>query len=117
MRILDGYHTRISGDAETEEKLKKALKAASKVIKTRIFEEENRPIFEEAFQSVLPDWKYNSSNIGDISGWIDSTNISSANMSFLLFTEKYILLNNVNWSSKQNLRQLAKYRIKLSPST
>lgn len=70
MRILDGYHTRISGDAETEEKLKKALKAASKVIKTRIFEEENRPIFEEAFQSVLPDWKYNSSNIGDISGWI-----------------------------------------------
>lgn len=54
MRILDGYHTRISGDAETEEKLKKALKAASKVIKTQIFEEDNRPIFEEAFQSVFP---------------------------------------------------------------
>lgn len=70
MRILDGYHTRISGDAETKEKLKKALKAASKVIKTQIFEEDNRPIFEEAFQSVLPDWKYNSSNMGDISGWI-----------------------------------------------
>lgn len=70
MRILDGYHTRISGDAETEEKLRKALKTASKVIKNRIFEEENRPIFEEAFQSVLPNWKYNSSNIGDISGWI-----------------------------------------------
>lgn len=70
MRILDGYHTRISGDAETEEKLKKALKAASKVIKTQIFEEDNRPIFEKAFQSVLLDWKYNSSNMGDISGWI-----------------------------------------------
>lgn len=70
MRILDGYHTRISGDAEIEEKLNKALKTASKVIKTQIFKEDNRPIFEEAFQSVLPDWKYNSSNMGDISGWI-----------------------------------------------
>ena len=39
-------------ESNTEEKLKKALKAASKVIKTRIFEEENRPIFEEAFPSV-----------------------------------------------------------------
>lgn len=70
MRILDGYHTRISGDVETEEKLKKALKAAAKVIKSKLFEENNRLIFEEAFQSVLPDWKYNSSNMGDISNWI-----------------------------------------------
>ena len=70
MRILDGYHTRISGDAETEEELNKALKAASKVIKTQIFKKDNHPIFEEAFQSVLPDWKYNSSNKDDISGWI-----------------------------------------------
>lgn len=70
MRILDGYHTRICGDAETEEKLNKAIKSASKVIKSQLFIEDNRPIFEDAFQSVLPDWKYNSSNLGNISGWI-----------------------------------------------
>lgn len=84
MRILDGYHTRISGDAETEEKLKKALKAATKVIKTQIFKEENRPIFEEAFQSVLPDWKYNSSNIGDISGWITAGYLGKKSLSHRL---------------------------------
>ena len=84
MRILDGYHTRISGDAETEEKLKKALKAASKVIKTQIFKEDNRPIFEEAFQSVLPNWKYNSSNIGDISGWIAAGYLSRKSLSHRL---------------------------------
>lgn len=70
MRILDGYHTRMFGDAETEEKLNTALKAASKVIKSQIFKEDNRPIFEDAFQNVLPDWKYKSSNMADISGWI-----------------------------------------------
>lgn len=84
MRILDGYHTRISGDAETEEKLKKALKAASKNIKNQIFKEDNRPIFEEAFQSVLPDWKYNSSNMGDISGWIAAGYLGKKSLSHRL---------------------------------
>lgn len=72
MRFLDGYHTRISGDAETEKALKTALTDAKKVIKTCIFTEDNRPIFEEAIQKVLPDWKYNSKNVGDISEWIAS---------------------------------------------
>lgn len=72
MRFLDGYHTRISGDAETEKALKTALTDAKKVIKTCIFTEDNRPVFEEAIQKVLPDWKYNSKNVGDISEWIAS---------------------------------------------
>lgn len=72
MRFLDGYHTRISGDAETEKSLKMALTDAKKVIKSCIFTEDNRPVFEEAIQKVLPDWKYNSQNVGDISEWIAS---------------------------------------------
>lgn len=70
MRILDGYHTRVSGDAVIEDKLKDALKTGSKELKAQIFKDDNRPIFEEAFQSVIPDWKYNSSSVGDISAWI-----------------------------------------------
>lgn len=72
MRILDGYHTRAYGDAETERKIKEATKKATKVIKKQLFNDDNRPIFETAIQSVLPDWKYNSSNMNDISGWIAS---------------------------------------------
>lgn len=72
MRFLDGYHTRISGDAEKEKALKLALTDAKRVIKSHIFVEENRPVFEEAIQKVLPDWKYNSKNVGDIAEWIAS---------------------------------------------
>lgn len=72
MRILDGYHTRIVSDEENAEKLKIALKNAEKVIKEQIFNQDNRPIFEEAFQSVLPNWRYNSSNKGEVSAWIAS---------------------------------------------
>lgn len=106
MRILDGYHTRISGDAETEEKLKKALKAASKVIKTRIFEEENRPIFEEAFQSVLSDWKYNSSNIGDISGWIAAGYLGRKSLSHRL-KELDNLYFGIIRNNAENIERLA----------
>lgn len=70
IRVLDGYHTRKYGDAETKQRLKEALKQASKVIKDRLFTEDCKPIFEEAIQSVIPDWKYNSSNVGSISDWI-----------------------------------------------
>ncbi len=70
MRILDGYHTRISGDEETKRKLKDALKASTNEIKRLIFTDDARPLFEDAIKSVLPDWKYNSSHIKDIAGWI-----------------------------------------------
>ena len=72
MRFLDGYHLIRFGDAETEEKLKAALKSASKVIKRQLFTDDNKPIFEEAIQSVIPEWKFNGSNVGKISSWIAS---------------------------------------------
>lgn len=72
MRILDGYHTRISGDEETRKKLKNALKASTKDIKKLNFTDERRPLFEDIIKSVIPDWKYNSSHVGDIAGWIAS---------------------------------------------
>lgn len=70
MRILDGYHTRISGDEETKKKLNDALKTSTKAIKKLIFNAKGRPIFEESIKEVIPDWKYNSSHMEDIAGWI-----------------------------------------------
>lgn len=91
MRFLDGYHTRVSGDAEKEKSLKIALTDAKKVIKSCIFTEDNRPVFEEAIQKVLPDWKYNTKNVGDISEWIASGFIAKKQLSHRLreLDEKY----------------------------
>lgn len=70
MRILDGYHTRISGDEEIKKKLKDALRTSTKAIKKLIFNDKGRPIFEDSIKKVIPDWKYNSSHMEDIAGWI-----------------------------------------------
>ena len=84
MRILDGYHTRIARDDETKARIKQALKNASKEIKKQLFTEDNKPIFEESIKQVLPDWKYNSSNIGDISTWIASGYLGKKSLSYRL---------------------------------
>lgn len=55
MRILDGYHTRISGDESTKKKIKAALKSSTKEIKKLIFNDEGRPLFEEAMKKGVPD--------------------------------------------------------------
>lgn len=70
MRILDGYHMRISGDEETQRKLKKALQASTKDIKRLIFTDEGKPLFENTIKSIIPNWTYTSSHIEDIAGWI-----------------------------------------------
>ena len=70
MRILDGYHARISGDEETKRKLKEALKASTKSIKQLIFTDEGTPLFEKPIRSVIPEWKCNSSHKDEIAGWI-----------------------------------------------
>ena len=66
MRFLDGYHTRISGDADKEKALKDAIKESQKVIRLKIFDDEGRPIFEKEIQKVIPDWKYNEKNVINI---------------------------------------------------
>ncbi len=108
MRFLDGYHTRVSGDAEKVKSLKMALADAKKVIKSCIFTEDNRPVFEEAVQKVLPDWKYNSKNIADISEWIASGYIAKKQLSHRLreLDEKYfkIISNNATNIEKLPLR-------------
>lgn len=84
MRILDGYHTRISGDEETKRKIKEALKASTKDIKQRIFDKEGSPMFEDAIKSVIPDWKYNSNNVGEIAGWIAAGYLARKSLSYRL---------------------------------
>lgn len=66
MRFLDGYHTRISDDDDTKKNLNKALIKVTKVIRSKIFDDEGRPLFEDAIHEVLPDWKYNKDNAKEI---------------------------------------------------
>lgn len=81
MRILDGYHTRISGDEEIKGKLKAALKGSTKEIKKLIFTDEGRPIFEDKIQSFIPGWKYTSKHMEDIAGWIAAGFLAKTSLS------------------------------------
>ena len=81
MRILDGYHARISGDEETKRKLKEALKASTKSIKQLIFTDEGTPLFEKPIRSVIPEWKCNSSHKDEIAGWIAAGFLAKTSLS------------------------------------
>ena len=80
MRIIDGYQTRISGGETTRHMLRAAIKTATKDIKRLIFTDEGKPIFENSIKSVLPDWKFNSSHVEDIAGWIASGYIAKKSL-------------------------------------
>lgn len=84
MRILDGYHTRVSGDEETKKKLKGALKASKKEIKKLLFNDQGRPLFEDAMKKAIPDWKYNSAHMEDIAGWIAVGYLAKTPLSYRL---------------------------------
>ena len=70
MKFLDGFHTRAFGDAQKQSDLKRVLKKTTKIIKKRLFNEEDKPIFEKEIQSVIPGWRYKSDTVEDIAGWI-----------------------------------------------
>ena len=70
VKILEGYHLRISGDEEQANALKAAIKASRKNIKRLIFTDDGIPLFSEAIEKSIPDWDYNSSHADEIAGWI-----------------------------------------------
>lgn len=84
MRFLDGYHTRICGDEETKNKIKESLKNATNKIKSLLFNEEGKALFEEAMINVDPDWKCNSSHIKEIAGWIAAGYLGKTQLSYRL---------------------------------
>lgn len=72
VEILEGYHLRISGDEQTSETLKTALKTVEKDIKRLIFSEEGKPLFTAALEKAVPDWKYTSGHATNIAKWIST---------------------------------------------
>ena len=70
IKILEGYHLRISGDEKKAEDLERAIKVSEKEIKNLIFTEDGKPIFEEILNDVLPSWSFNSPHAKQISKWI-----------------------------------------------
>lgn len=70
VRILEGYHLRLTGDEEQADKIERAFKNIEKSIKKLIFTDEGKPLFEAALEASIPDWKYNSKHASSISQWI-----------------------------------------------
>lgn len=72
VKILEGYHLRVSGDEQISETLKSALKTVEKDIKRLIFSEEGKPLFTDALEKAVPDWKYTSGHATNIAQWIST---------------------------------------------
>lgn len=72
VKILEGYHLRVSGDEQTSEELKSALKTVEKDIKKLIFSEDGKPLFTTALEKAVPDWKYTSGHASNIAQWIST---------------------------------------------
>lgn len=72
VRIIEGYHLRITGDEKISAELKDALKIVEKDIKKLIFSDESKPLFTEALKKAVPDWKYTSGHAKEIAHWIAS---------------------------------------------
>lgn len=81
MRILDGYHTRISGDEEKKKKINDALRVSKNEIKKLIFTDEGKPLFEDAIHTVIPEWNANSKHVGDIASWIAAGFLAKTSLS------------------------------------
>lgn len=115
MRFLDGYHTRICGDEETKNKIKESLKNATNKIKSLLFNEEGKALFEEAMINVDPDWKCNSSHIKEIAGWIAAGYLGKTQLSYRLqeLDNMFFLIISKNAVDvEKNTRNLAKYENK-----
>lgn len=70
VKILEGYHLRISGDEQQAILLKEAIKVSRKEIKHLIFTEEGVPLFSKALEKATPGWVFNSSHANEIASWI-----------------------------------------------
>ncbi len=115
MRFLDGYHTRICGDEETKNKIKESLKNATNKIKSLLFNEEGKALFEEAMINVDPDWKCNSSHIKEIAGWIAAGYLGKTQLSYRLQELDNMFFSIISKNAvdvEKNTRNLAKYENK-----
>lgn len=72
VRIIEGYHLRITNEEQISDDLKIALKNIEKDIKKLIFSDEGKPLFTEALEKVVPEWKYTSGHASEIAHWIAS---------------------------------------------
>ena len=69
---------------QRRKKIKAALKSSTKEIKKLIFNDEGRPLFEEAMKKGVPDWKYNSAHMEEVAGWIAAGYLAKTPLSYRL---------------------------------
>ncbi|ROR29191.1 hypothetical protein EDD66_103126 [Mobilisporobacter senegalensis] len=100
VRILEGYHLRISDDETVASTL-------DKDIKKMIFTDEGRSLFKPIFQKV--DWVFNSKHANDVASWITSGFLSRMSLSqrLKLLDDQYfnIILKNADVVSELDRSQ------------
>lgn len=70
VKIIEGYHLRVSGDEEIALELRKAFKDVEKDIKRLIFSDKGKPLFTTTLEKVIPEWTFNSGHSADVAHWI-----------------------------------------------
>ena len=70
VKILEGYHLRISCDEEVAKKLLDEIKKSEKSIKRLIFTDDGKPLFTQVLEQSVPEWKFNSAHASKIAEWI-----------------------------------------------
>lgn len=115
MRFLDGYHTRICGDEETKNKIKESLKDATNKIKSLLFNEEGKALFEDVMVKADPNWKCNLAHIKEIAGWIAAGYLGKTQLSYRLqeLDNKFFsIISNNAVDVEKNTKNLARYENK-----
>ncbi len=80
IKILEGYHLRISNDEIYSERLKESVNKLSKEIKNLIFAEEGKDLFSKVLTESLPEWKFTSPHAKEISFWISTGYLSHSTL-------------------------------------
>jgi len=70
VRILEGYHLRVTEDERIVSELKEEIRKYAKNIKRLIFTDEGKALFQPIFDKA--NWKYNSDHANDVASWIAS---------------------------------------------
>ena len=72
VRVLEGYHLRMTGDEEKANAIKEAISAFSGKIKELIFTDEGKKTFSEALSVSEANWNFTSKHADAIATWIAS---------------------------------------------
>lgn len=89
VRILEGYHLRVTEDEQISTNLNDEIKLIEKDIKKLIFTDEGKALFTSALEKANISWNFNSEHAGKVASWIAAGYLEKTNLA-----RRIELLNN-----------------------